>query len=107
MINPVFYIFSNNENDLEWIKKNYHFKDTVKQREIKLKYVNLKNSDYEELRLMYNCKHFIISNSTFSWWGAYLSSYPKKIVIAPERWNLALENDDSIYLSDWIKLKTK
>jgi hypothetical protein len=105
--NPVFYIFSNNESDLEWIKKNYHFKDTVKQREIKLKYVNLNNPDYEELRLMYNCKHFIISNSTFSWWGAYLSSYPKKIVIAPERWNLALENDDSIYLSDWIRINTK
>lgn len=102
--NPVFFVFSNSVSDLEWIKENYHFKDDVKQREIKLVYVNLNNPDYEELRLMYNCKHFIISNSTFSWWGAYLSSYPKKIVFAPERWNLAAENDGSIYLDDWIKL---
>lgn len=103
--NPVFFVFSNSASDLEWIKENYHFEDLDKKREIKLIYVDLNNPDYEELRLMYNCKHFIISNSTFSWWGAYLSSYSKKIVIAPERWNLAVENDDSIYLNDWIKIK--
>lgn len=102
--NPIFFIFSNSHDDLEWIKENYHFKDEKGQKEIQLKYVDLNNPDYEELRLMYSCKHFIISNSTFSWWGAYLSSYSKKIVIAPERWNLAVENDDSIYLDDWIRV---
>jgi hypothetical protein len=102
--NPVFFVFSNSHEDLEWIKENYHFKDVNEQKEIQLIYVDLQNPDYEELRLMYSCKHFIISNSTFSWWGAYLSSYSKKIVIAPERWNLAVDNDDSIYLKDWIKI---
>ncbi len=87
------------------IKNNYNFKNDFQQKEINLKYVDLNNPDYEELRLMYSCKHFIISNSTFSWWGAYLSTNSKKIVIAPERWNLAVENDDSIYLEDWIKIK--
>lgn len=105
--NPVFFVFSNNHDDLEWIKENYHFKDKNKKREIKLIYVDLNNPDYEELRLMYNCKYFIISNSTFSWWAAYLSTYPQKIVFAPERWNLAVENDSSIYLEDWIKVSTR
>lgn len=105
--NPVFFVFSNSSEDLEWIKENYHFKDEKGQKQVQLKYVDLNNPDYEELRLMYSCKHLIISNSTFSWWGAYLSSFVEKIVIAPERWNLAVENDENIYLEDWIKISTK
>lgn len=105
--NPVFFVFSNTHKDLEWIKENYHFKDKKGKREIKLVYVDLANPDYEELRLMYSCKHFIISNSTFSWWGAWLSDNSNKIVCAPERWNLAVENDNKIYCKNWIKVKTK
>lgn len=104
--NPVFFVFSNTHSDLEWIRENYHFRDNRGNREIKLVYVDLANPDYEELRLMYSCKHFIISNSTFSWWGAWLSDNLNKIVCAPERWNLAIDNDYKIYCENWIKVKT-
>lgn len=103
--NPVFYIFSNTHKDLEWIKNNYHFDYPVK-------YVDLNNPDYEELRLMYNCKHFIISNSTFSWWGSYLSKNLDKIVVVPERWlgthnneRFIKQNYDDIYRDDMIKIR--
>lgn len=104
---PVFYVFSNTHDDLEWIKANYHFKDITGKKEIKLVYVDLGNPDYEELRLMYSCKHFIISNSTFSWWGAYLSANSSKLVLVPERWNLSDENDTKVYLSEWIKISNR
>lgn len=91
---PVFFIFSNNSDDVEWIKQQYHFEGNIK-------YVTLGNPDYEELRLMYSCKHFIISNSSFSWWAQYLSNYQEKIVCAPSIWNR--ENDcKNIYMKNWI-----
>ena len=92
---PVFFIFSNSHNDHLWIQKNYVF-------EHKIVYVDLDNPDYEELRLMKACKHFIISNSTFSWWAQYLSDNYNKIVVAPSTWNNNKSiNTKGIYMPDW------
>ena len=41
---------------------------------------------YEELRAMSTCRHHVIANSSFSWWGAWLDSRPDAIVVAPRRW---------------------
>jgi hypothetical protein len=41
---------------------------------------------YEDLKLMNHCKHFIISNSAFGWWSAWLSPYKNKRIIAPLKW---------------------
>ena len=94
-----FYIFSNTHKDIMWISENYHFSQDVN-------YVDLGNTDYEELRLMTHCKHFIISNSTFSWWAAVLSKSENKIVAAPEKWILNKEATDSegLYLPEWLKI---
>lgn len=56
---------------------------------------------YEDLRLMSACKHFIIANSSFSWWAAWLGQYSQKIVISPRNW---FKNGINISSESWIKL---
>ena len=93
--NPVFFVFSNSHDDIEWIKKNYDFSN------YNVEYVDLNNPDYEELRLMYSCKHFVISNSTFSWWAAYLGKDTHKEVVMPSEWNLLDSGSESLYMPKW------
>ena len=62
-------------------------------------------SDVEEMMMMASCKHHVISNSTFSWWGAWLGRNAGKVVVAPKIWMRGvLERDVDICPSDWVRL---
>lgn len=93
--NPVFYIFSNTKEDLEWIKNNYSLPEDAR-------YVDIGDDEFDDLCFMYNCHHFIISNSTFSWWGSYLSKF-EGITISPDRW-MPDDFSEDIFLKEWIKI---
>ena len=58
---------------------------------------------WQDMYLMSQCKHNIIANSTFSWWGAWLNRNPQKIVVAPNRWFANMENDE-IVLPEWYRM---
>ncbi|MDD2273216.1 MAG: alpha-1,2-fucosyltransferase [Desulfuromonadaceae bacterium] len=75
---PVFFIFS---DDIDWARRNIKVGHDVV-------YVSGPKSElpHEELILMSRCKHNIIANSTFSWWGAWLNRNQKKVVVAPDKW---------------------
>lgn len=93
--NPVFYIFSNSHEDIEWIKENYSWEQQ------NIRYMDMNNKDYEELMLMSACRHFIIANSTYSWWAQYLGEYEGKKVAAPSRWFEGNQDASDIYMSTW------
>ena len=69
-------------------------------------FVEEKNADYVDFGLMCECRHFIISNSTFSWWAAYLGKAENKTVMTPDKWYNNGENKPQLNLNGWIVLKT-
>lgn len=73
---PVFIVFS---NDIPWVRENLIIDG-------KAYYESGHDPVWETFRLMYSCKHFIISNSTLHWWAQFRSDSHDKIVVAPERW---------------------
>ncbi len=87
-----FFIFS---DDTEWAKKNIKLANAT--------YIDDYNNQtpHEDLRLMSACKHFIIANSSFSWWGAWLGVGKDKIVVGPKKW---FKNGDNIMPDSWVKI---
>lgn len=93
---PIFYIFS---DDINWAIQN-----------LKIKFPsfyishNHGHDSFNDMRLISHCKHHIIANSSFSWWGAWLGNNQSKIVIAPKLWfNRSIQPNDLIP-EDWVKL---
>jgi hypothetical protein len=64
------------------------------------------NRPWEDMALMARCRHHVIANSSFSWWGAWLNSSADKIVIAPREWftpgELRQRNTCDLYPGGWI-----
>lgn len=93
---PCFFVFS---DDMDWTRGNLKIP-------FPCKYVdwNQGAESYNDMRLMSLCKHHIIANSSFSWWGAWLNPRRDKLVIAPERWFANGLVADDLVPDDWLRL---
>lgn len=80
---PVF-VFFTNTGSIEWCKENAKIFGLDYSKD-KVYFVdwNAGDDSYRDMQLMTHCKHGIITNSTFGWWGAYLIQNPDKITISP------------------------
>jgi len=92
------YVVSDN---LSWCRENIKIDD--------IKFVEY--SGLDALWFLTLCKHFVISNSTFSWWGAYLGEKSDSIIVAPETWfgpgvHSRGHYETDIYQENWIKVPT-
>lgn len=94
--NPIFYIFS---NDIKWCKDNLNLQNAIFVNN------NIGKNSYKDMQLMSCCKHNIIANSTFSWWGAWLNNNKDKIVLAPNRWFNSVEGTCDIIPESWEKIE--
>ena len=81
--NPKFYIFT---EDHDWVDKNLKFSSPYGIIRFSEKNNTAGRGYAELLKLMSLCEHFIIANSIFSWWGAFLSENKYKIIISPKPW---------------------
>lgn len=95
--NPSFFVFS---DDFEWVKSNIDISnaDFIDW--------NLDKNSYIDMFLMNQCKHNIIANSTFSWWGAYNNAIRREgIVISPTKWFASNSfTEPLIFPGQWIRL---
>ena len=94
---PTFFVFS---DDCKWVHENFRLN-------YPMVIVDQNDSEhaYEDMRLMSQCKHNIIANSTFSWWAAWLNPNPDKMVFSPRKWFKTEELDDRDLIPEtWLKI---
>lgn len=89
---PVFFIFS---DDIAWCKEKFQSLNAV--------YVdhNKKKDSFRDMQLMSLCKHHIIANSSFSWWGAFLDNKNQGITIAPKKWKNNMDGTRALIPLTW------
>jgi len=93
---PVFFIFS---DDINWVKNNININFPA----IYVENNNGKNS-FLDIMLMKECKHNIIANSTFSWWGAWLNNNCHKIIVTPEKWFKSMNKKNDLIPEGWLQI---
>ena len=106
-------------NEPKWVKnlvrdiiKGFVNEDMDKEeiRAIRDRFVlveaNDDNTSYLDMFLLGQCKHHILSNSSFSWWGAWMNQNPDKITIAPNIWLNGVDSGE-IYTEGMILINSK
>ena len=94
--NPHFFIFS---DDIDWCRQNLNLNASA----IFVTWNQAENS-YIDLHLISMCKHYIISNSSFSWWGVWLNTSQDKIVVAPQKWANVDSDFSGLLLDSWTRI---
>ena len=95
--NPHFFIFG---DDIKWAKENLEINHPI----IFVEHNYGSENYFEDMRLMSLCRHNIIANSSFSWWGAWLNENSNKMVLAPQKWFKAKINDRGIVPQSWTRV---
>ncbi len=88
-------------DDVRWCKENLQIPSD------KVIYEPNDLSINEKFHIMTACRHFVISNSTFSWWVQWLSRYKGKKVVAPSIWRRSSPPVKDIFMKDWILVNCK
>lgn len=94
---PHLFVFS---DDPAWTSQNMTFPAPTT-------YVAANPADegFRDMQLMAMCRHHVIANSSFSWWGAWLNRAPDKIVVAPARWFASSDNDTrDLVPATWVRI---
>jgi hypothetical protein len=94
---PHIFVFS---DDRQWTRANLRFA-------VPTTFVGANPPDrgYCDMQLMARCRHHIIANSSFSWWGAWLNPSREKIVVAPQQWFCATGKDTrDLIPQNWVRL---
>jgi hypothetical protein len=78
--NPTYFIFSDDMEESKAIVDKMNINHELISH-------NRKSNSYLDMFLMSQCKHNIIANSSFSWWGAWLNNFNERVVIAPQIWD--------------------
>jgi hypothetical protein len=93
---PTYYVFS---DDADWVRRHVDFLPGATFIDH-----NKGPESYKDMHLMSRCKHHIIANSSFSWWGAWLNPSVEKIVVAPRTWFRDGRDDTDHVPSHWTRL---
>jgi len=97
--NPRIFIFTDDISNI-----CQHYKELLKFSEI----INVQtafNADALDLLLMSKCKHNVICNSSFSWWGAWLNNNPDKIIVSPKQWFINPDySSENLIPAGWHKI---
>lgn len=95
VVNPEFFVFS---DDPEWCASDLRLAGPMH-------IVSGETNQIDDLGLMARCRHFVIANSSFSWWGAWLGERKGSVIATPAQWFSGLQLDSSDMTPErWLKL---